>query len=112
MELTKSADDTVRYSITAFCHVRMSFIHKGDFGFEVCRGLGGGGWPGRCARPGFGSLVQSLLPKDTLLGAFLKPLKFEADKECSNVLPKLFLHLVGTHKYSLSKTIQSSRLNK
>ena len=56
----------------------MSFIHKGDFGFEVCWGLGGGGWlvwPGRCARPGFGSLVQSLLPKDTLLGAFLKPTK-------------------------------------
>ena len=63
-------------------------------------------------RPGFGSLVQSLLPKDTLLGAYLKPLKFKADKECSNVMPNLFLHLVGTHKYSLSKTIQSSRLNK
>ena len=79
----------------------MSFIHKGDFGFEVWWGLGGGGWlvwPGRCARPGFGSLVQSLLPKDTLLGAYLKPLKFVADKECSNVMPKLFLHLVGTHK--------------
>ena len=52
-------------------------------------------------RPGFGSLVQSLLPKDTLLGAYLKPLKFVADKECSNVMPKFFLHLVGTHKYSL-----------
>ena len=93
----------------------MSFIHWGDFGFQVWSGLGGGGWlvwPGRCARPGFGSLVQALLPKDTLLGAYLKPLKFEADKECSDVMPNLFLHLVGTHKYSLSKTIQSSRLNK
>ena len=62
--------------------------------------------------PGFGSLVQSLLQKDTLLKAYLKPLKFEADNECPNVMPNLFLHLSATHKYSLSKTIQSSRLNK
>ena len=34
MEFLKSADDTVRYSITVFCHV-CHFIHKGDFGFEV-----------------------------------------------------------------------------
>ena len=34
MEVLKSADDTVRYSITVFCHV-CHFIHKGDFGFEV-----------------------------------------------------------------------------
>ena len=34
MEFLKSADDTVHYSITVFCHV-CHFTHKGDFGFEV-----------------------------------------------------------------------------
>ena len=34
MEFLKSEDDTVRYSITVFCHV-CHFIHKGDYGFEV-----------------------------------------------------------------------------
>ena len=114
MELMKSADDTVRYSITAFCHVCHLYtkaISALKFGGAW---MAGAGWSGPRDVRALVSVLwcKSLLPKDTLLGAYLKPLKFVADKECSNVMPKLFLHLVGTHKYSLSKTIQSSRLNK